>query len=30
VKSYKVAVWKLSINRSAKKPTYLVRWAVDG
>jgi integrase len=30
VKSYKVAVWKLSINRSAKKPTYLVRWSVDG
>ncbi|MFC9219499.1 tyrosine-type recombinase/integrase [Streptomyces hygroscopicus] len=30
MKSYKVAVWKISINRSAKKPTYLVRWAVDG
>ncbi|MGW6456568.1 tyrosine-type recombinase/integrase [Streptomyces sp. NPDC055078] len=30
MKSYKVAVWKLSINRSAKKPTYLVRWSVDG
>mgnify|MGYP001355371766 CR=1 FL=1 len=30
MKSYKVSVWKLSVNRSAKKPTYLVRWAVDG
>ncbi|MGW1801005.1 tyrosine-type recombinase/integrase [Streptomyces sp. NPDC001984] len=30
MKSYKVSVWKLSINRSAKKPTYLVRWSVDG
>ncbi|MFC8569069.1 tyrosine-type recombinase/integrase [Streptomyces sp. NPDC057245] len=30
MKSYKVAIWKLSINRSAKKPTYLVRWSVDG
>jgi hypothetical protein len=30
VKSYKVVIWKLSINRSAKKPTYLVRWSVDG
>ncbi|PKV87896.1 tyrosine-type recombinase/integrase [Streptomyces sp. TLI_146] len=30
MKSYKVVVWKLSINRSAKKPTYLVRWSVDG
>lgn len=29
MKSYKVAIWKLSINRSAKKPTYLVRWSVD-
>jgi hypothetical protein len=29
VKSYKVSVWKLSINRSAKKPTYLVRWSVE-
>lgn len=27
--SYKVVIWKLSINRSAKKPTYLVRWS-DG
>ncbi|WP_432019354.1 tyrosine-type recombinase/integrase [Streptomyces sp. 1222.5] len=30
MKSYKVAVWKLSINRSAKRPTHLVRWSVDG
>ncbi|MFD4605541.1 tyrosine-type recombinase/integrase [Streptomyces sp. NPDC058464] len=30
MKSYKVVIWKLSINRSAKKPTYLVRWSVDG
>jgi integrase len=30
VKSYKVVIWKLSVNRSAKKPTYLVRWSVDG
>ncbi|GHE54789.1 integrase [Streptomyces longispororuber] len=30
MKSYKVVVWKLSINRSAKKPTHLVRWSVDG
>lgn len=30
MKSYKVAVWKLSVNRSAKKPTHLVRWTVDG
>lgn len=30
MKSYKVSVWKLSVNRSAKKPTYVVRWAVDG
>ncbi len=30
MKSYKVTIWKLSINRSAKKPTYLVRWSVDG
>ncbi len=30
VKSYKVVVWKLSVNRSAKKPTHLARWAVDG
>ncbi|MFE4754465.1 tyrosine-type recombinase/integrase [Streptomyces mirabilis] len=29
MKSYKVVIWKLSINRSAKKPTYLVRWSVD-
>lgn len=29
MKSYKVSVWKLSVNRSAKKPTYLVRWSVD-
>ncbi|OEU85686.1 integrase [Streptomyces abyssalis] len=30
MKSYKVSVWKLSTNRTTKKPTYLVRWAVDG
>ncbi|WP_311137435.1 hypothetical protein [Streptomyces sp. I6] len=30
MKSYKVVIWKLSVNRSAKKPTYLVRWSVDG
>lgn len=30
MKSYKVSVWKLSVNRSAKKPTYVVRWAVEG
>ncbi|MCH0560017.1 site-specific integrase [Streptomyces sp. MUM 16J] len=30
MKSYKVVVWKLSVNRSAKKPTHLVRWSVDG
>jgi len=29
VKSYKVSVWKISENRSAKKPTHLVRWPVD-
>ncbi|MFK0167507.1 tyrosine-type recombinase/integrase [Streptomyces sp. NPDC090306] len=30
MKSYRVAIWKLSVNRSAKKPTHLVRWSVDG
>ncbi|CAL9311042.1 hypothetical protein SUDANB148_04737 [Streptomyces sp. SudanB148_2056] len=30
MRSYKVVIWKLSLNRSAKKPTYLVRWSVDG
>jgi integrase len=30
VKSYKVSVWKLSVNRTTKKATYLVRWVVDG
>ncbi|MEU4686472.1 tyrosine-type recombinase/integrase [Streptomyces xinghaiensis] len=30
MKSYKVSIWKISVNRSARKPTYLVRWAVDG
>mgnify|MGYP001423083835 CR=1 FL=1 len=30
MKSFKVSVWKLSVNRSAKKPTYIVRWSVDG
>ena len=29
MKSYKVSVWKISENRSAKKPTHLVRWSVD-
>jgi integrase len=29
VKSYKVSVWKISVNQSAKKPTYLVRWSVE-
>ncbi|AUA11215.1 tyrosine-type recombinase/integrase [Streptomyces sp. SID8382] len=30
MKSYKVSVWKISVNRTTKKPTYLVRWAVGG
>ncbi|MEU6450502.1 site-specific integrase [Streptomyces sp. NPDC046979] len=30
MKSYKASVWKLSVNKTTKKPTYLVRWAVDG
>ncbi|MET9410315.1 hypothetical protein ABZX90_31845 [Streptomyces sp. NPDC002935] len=30
MKSYKVSVWKLSVNKTTKKPTYLVRWVVDG
>lgn len=30
MKSYKVVICKLSVNRSAKKPTHLVRWSVDG
>jgi len=30
VKSYKVSVWKLSVNKTTKKPTHLVRWVVDG
>ncbi|MBQ1119669.1 tyrosine-type recombinase/integrase [Streptomyces sp. B15] len=30
MKSYKVSVWKLTTNRTTKKPTYLVRWTVDG
>lgn len=30
MKSYKVSVWKISTNRSAKKPTHLVRWSVAG
>ncbi|MGY0491775.1 tyrosine-type recombinase/integrase [Streptomyces sp. WG-D5] len=30
MKSYKVVIWKLSVNRSAKKPTHLVRWSVEG
>lgn len=29
MKSYKVSVWKISVNQSAKKPTYLVRWSVE-
>jgi integrase len=30
VKSYKVSVWKISVNKTTKRPTYLVRWVVDG
>ncbi|MYT72448.1 MULTISPECIES: site-specific integrase [unclassified Streptomyces] len=30
MKSYKVVIWKLSVNRSAQKPTHLVRWSVEG
>ncbi|MFH8365567.1 tyrosine-type recombinase/integrase [Streptomyces sp. NPDC018031] len=30
MKSYKVSVWKISINRTTKKPSYVVRWSVDG
>ncbi|MEU9334427.1 site-specific integrase [Streptomyces sp. NPDC048290] len=30
MKSYKVVIWNLSVNRSAKKPTHVVRWSVDG
>ena len=30
MKSYKVSVWKLSVNKTTKKPTHLVRWVVDG
>lgn len=30
MKSYKVAVWKLALNRTTKKPSYTVRWVVDG
>ena len=30
MKSYKVSVWKISVNKTTKKPTYLVRWVVDG
>lgn len=30
MKSYKASVWKLSVNKTTKKPTYLVRWVVDG
>ncbi|MDW6059905.1 tyrosine-type recombinase/integrase [Streptomyces sp. FXJ1.4098] len=30
MKSYKVSVWKISVNRTTKKPTYVVRWSVDG
>ncbi|NGO09315.1 site-specific integrase [Streptomyces sp. HC44] len=30
MKSYKVSVWKLTVNKTTKKPTYLVRWVVDG
>ncbi|WP_181785704.1 tyrosine-type recombinase/integrase [Streptomyces phytophilus] len=30
MKSYKVSVWKLTVNRTTKKPTYLVRWVVGG
>jgi integrase len=30
MKSYKVSVWKISVNKTTKKPTYVVRWVVDG
>ncbi|MER5793063.1 hypothetical protein [Streptomyces sp. NPDC001980] len=30
MKSYKVSVWKISVNKTTKKLTYLVRWVVDG
>jgi integrase len=30
VKSYKVSVWKISVNKTTKKLTYVVRWVVDG
>ncbi|MFG1811233.1 tyrosine-type recombinase/integrase [Streptomyces sp. NPDC049040] len=30
MKSYKVSVWKLSVNKTTKKLTYVVRWVVDG
>ncbi|MEV0963714.1 site-specific integrase [Streptomyces sp. NPDC049910] len=30
MKSYKVSVWKISVNKTTKKPSYLVRWIVDG
>lgn len=30
MKSHKVSVWSLSLNKTTKKPTYLVRWLVGG
>ncbi|RLL68906.1 site-specific integrase [Streptomyces sp. Z26] len=30
MKSYKVSVWQLSVNRTTKKPTYVARWKVEG
>jgi hypothetical protein len=30
VKSYKVSVWSLSVNKTTKKRTHPVRWVVDG
>lgn len=30
MKSYKVSVWKISVNKTTKKLTYVVRWVVDG
>lgn len=30
MKTYKVSVWKITVNQSTKKPTYLARWGVEG
>lgn len=30
MKSYKVSVWKIALNRTTKKPSYTVRRVVDG